>query len=150
MNLLVNGGFESGGFLPGWNVSGGGLSVANGLVDGYSAYSGSSFALLGAVGNNSVLSQTVLLAQGAHYNLSLFLAADGGSPSDFSAVYQFSGQEPVTAFALTDPAASAYQLYSSIVPAPPGSGRINLTLDIVSRDDPGYLALDAVSLLLIA
>ena len=85
-NLLLNGGFETGSFLAGWDVSGSGLSVASGLVDGCTAYSGSYFALLGAVGNNSVLMQSVQLAQSAQYNLSLYLAADGGTPSDCTAV----------------------------------------------------------------
>ena len=145
-NLLLNSGFETAAFPPAWNASGSGLSVTCGPVSGYSAHSGSCFALLGAAGNDSALSQSVQLALGAQYSLSLYLAADGGTPSDFSAVYQFSGQTAVTAFTLTDPPASGYQLYSAVIPAQPGSGAINLTLTLLSRDDPGYLALDDVSL----
>ena len=145
-NLLLNGGFETTAFAPAWNVSGSGLSVTCGPVGGYSAHSGSCFALLGAAGNDSALCQSVQLALGTQYSLSLYLAADGGTPSDFSAVYQFSGQTAVTAFSLTDPPASGYQLYSAVIPAQPGSGAINLTLSLLSRDDPGYLALDDISL----
>jgi hypothetical protein len=131
-------------------VSGSGLSVVSGAVDGYTAQSGSFFALLGAVGNSSVLSQQLLVSAGLQYNLSLFLAADGGAPSGFSAAYQFSSQQPVTAFALLNPPSSAYQLYTTIILAPAGTGQVNMTLQLLSRDDPGYLALDSVQLVQVA
>src|SRR4051812_12004482 len=69
-NIVNNGGFESGGFTPGWTQSGN--TVGTG-VDGFSPHSGSYGAYFQNVGSLSYLDQTLTTIVGATYDLSFFL-----------------------------------------------------------------------------
>jgi hypothetical protein len=152
VNLIVNGGFESGNF-SGWSLSGSADSgdlVVSGSVDGYTAYAGQYFALLGASGSNSVLSSNVTVAAGAAYKLSFALASDGKTTNDLSAVVTvWPTGAATTLFSETNIPATVYVVHSAVFSAPTGSGAVAISLSFLSRDDPGYLALDDVSLVLL-
>ncbi len=137
-NLVMNCGFETGDFTD-WTRSGnlGFTGVTNGSVEGLSAHSGSYFAFLGPIGSDGFISQTLATTAGATYQLQWFLGSDGGTPNDFDA--EING---VPLFSQTNiPSTGAtYTLYAeSFV----GTGSDALTFSF--RNDPGYLALDDIS-----
>ncbi len=85
-NLLTNGGFETGDFTS-W-VTGGNFedtSVVSGAFYVFTgAQEGSSYAVLGPVGGDATLSQTIADSVGS-YTFSFWVNAVGDVPSDFSA-----------------------------------------------------------------
>ncbi|HEX4155075.1 MAG TPA: PEP-CTERM sorting domain-containing protein [Acidobacteriaceae bacterium] len=135
-NLITNGGFETGDFT-GWTVNAGFTVVVSEPFEGFNAHSGNYFAALGNVGSDGTLAQTFSDTSGQTYTLSFYLGSDGGTPNDFSA--WIDGTELLS---LTDiPSTSgSYDLYSYTFT---GTGSDTVTFD--DRDDPGYLALDDVS-----
>jgi hypothetical protein len=130
-DLVVNGGFETGDF-SGWTLSGNtGFTFV-----GNQPQSGNSAAWLGPVGSPGFLSQDVTTTPGQTYNVSYFLASDGGTPNLFTAM--FAGQ---TLFSQTNIPAQGYTQYSFNVKA---TGTTS-TLQFGFRNDPGWLRLDGVS-----
>ena len=98
MNLIVNGGFETGDFT-GWTLGG---NTANTFVgppfDGVGhPFSGLHAAVLGAVGSVGTLSQTFATVPGTSYELSLWGANGGGPPNQVTITLN-----GITAFAATD------------------------------------------------
>ena len=146
-NLLVNGDFETGDF-SGWTVTppgGGGVSggnshvAANGFVHNgvtYNAESGTYFAALGANGSDATLSQTFADVPGGTYAVTFYLASDGETPNDFSVT----GPGSLLLPTMSDIPASPYVPYSGYF-----TGTGSDTITFTSRDDPGYLSLDDVS-----
>jgi len=134
--LIVNGGFETGDF-SGWSVNSGFTSVTTSELD-FLPYSGNYLALMGNVGGLGTLSQTVSTSAGATYFLSMRLGSDGGAPNEFRVDWN-----GATLYDQTDlPSTSGtYQFLSFFVL---GTGSDTLTLS--NRNDPGFLALDDVSL----
>jgi hypothetical protein len=129
-NIVTNCGFETGN-LTGWTLSG---NTGFAGVDG-NPNSGNSAAFLGAVGSLGFLSQTLTTAPGNQYTIRLFMESDGGTPNEFDVEWN-----ATTLFDLTNIAAHPYQeLTFSVV----GTGSDTLTIS--SRDDPGFLSLDDVS-----
>jgi PEP-CTERM motif len=135
-NIVANCGFETGD-LTDWTQSGNvgfvGVVAAN---PPFLPHSGSYFASLGPVGSDGYLSQSLATTAGTTYQLQWYLGSDGGTPNDFDA--EVSGvmftvnNLPGTSGAYLD-----YML--NFVAAGP------TTLSFSFRDDPGYLALDDIS-----
>ena len=145
---LLNSGFESGDFSsfslkPAQQK---GNVVVTGSALGFHPHSGSSFALLGALGAGNVIAQTVSVPEEAVCNVTLFLASDGVLPNGLTVSAQFQGQKAVSLLSLVNVSASAYTSYSAAFYAPVGSGSINVTVSITPSEGAGYLALDDVSL----
>jgi hypothetical protein len=138
-DFIVNGGFETGDF-NGWTVSAGFTSVT-GPFDGFNPHGGNFFAALGNVGGLGTLSQTIVDNPGQLDTLSLYLGSDGGIPNEFKV--EFNGVVLYDQLNLPDTRgnSSQYNLLSFTVA---GTGSDTLTL--FERNDPGYLALDDVSL----
>jgi hypothetical protein len=137
-SLIINGDFETGDF-DGWTLTGmPTYSMVSDFTGGGSgAYSGSDYAMLGSFGVLSYLSQDVATTPGTAYDLSYYLASDGGTPSEFSVAENGTTLSDKTNL--------------------PKSGYVEQNFDFVasadvtdikfgSRDDPGYLSLDDVSL----
>lgn len=136
-NLLTNGGFETGDFTS-W-VTGGNFedtSVVSGAFYVFTgAQEGSSYAVLGPVGGDATLSQTIADSVGS-YTFSFWVNAVGDVPSDFSA--SWNGTKML---GLTNPnTGNVWTQYSySVV----GSG--SDTVSFAFADDPAYIALDNIS-----
>jgi hypothetical protein len=112
-NLVVNCGFESGAFAPGWTLSGNttGSMVGNAVPLGPN--SGNFAAILGAAGSNAILSQTIATTAGTSYSFTFFLGNRGGAlPNFFSA--SFAGN---TLLSLTNSPAFGYTQYTFSVVA---------------------------------
>lgn len=137
-NLLSNGSFETGSFSS-WTTGGNfeDTEVVTGPFYEYSgAQQGSFYAVLGPVGSDGTLSQSFSDTAGASYTFSFWLAAVGDNPSDFTASWD--GSQAIT---LTNPnTGGVYQQYSFTE-----TGTGNDTITFSFRDDPGYIALDNVS-----
>jgi hypothetical protein len=137
-NLLTNGGFETGDFT-GWTTGGNfeDTEVVSGAFYEYTgAQEGSFYAALGPVGTAGTLSQSFTDTAGQLYTFSFWLASVGDSPSSFSA--SFDGQVELN---LTNPNTGANWTQFSFTAT--GTGNDNISFSF--RDDPGYIALDNVS-----
>jgi hypothetical protein len=137
-NLLQNGSFESGDFTN-WSTGGNfeDTFVETGPFYVYSgAQDGSFYAALGPVGTDGTLSQSFADTAGATYTFSFYLNAVGDDPSDFSALWDgnplMSSSDPNTGGTWTLESFTA-------------TGTGNDTISFSFRDDPGYMALDNVS-----
>ncbi len=134
--LIQNGGFETGNFA-GWtqadNIADTG--VISQAYDGFSAENGNAYAILGPVGRDGVLGQTFADAAGGTLTISFWLANDGDVPNDFSA--SLDGNSLVR---LSDAATMGWSEFT-YTKAATGSD----TLQFSFRNDPGYFALDNVS-----
>jgi hypothetical protein len=137
--VFLDGGFEDGppGF-PSWTETGNtGFSGITCPGPGFTVFSGNCSGFFGPVGSDGGITQNATgLIVGDYYTVGFAFEPDGGTPSDFSA--SFGGQ---TLLSLTNPAASAYQLYSFVVRATATSEAFAFNF----RDDPGFLFLDAVT-----
>jgi hypothetical protein len=137
-NLVANGSFETGDFT-GW-TSGGNFEdtfVETGAFYDYTgAQDGIYYAALGPVGSDGTLSQTFSDTAGGHYTFSFWFASVGDNPSDFSASWD--GNQLLS---LTNPnTGSSWTQYTYNV-----TGTGTDTIQFAFRDDPGYMALDNVS-----
>ncbi len=137
-NLVNNGSFETGDFT-GWTTGGNfqDTFVVSGAFGAYGgAQDGNFYAVLGPVGSDGTLSQTLSDTAGAHYTFSFWFASVGDNPSDFSASW-----DGTQLLSLTNPnTGSSYTEYSYSV-----TGTGSDTIQFAFRDDPGYMALDNVS-----
>ncbi|MGD0000496.1 MAG: carbohydrate binding domain-containing protein [Bryobacteraceae bacterium] len=139
-NLVVNCGFETGDF-SGWTTGGnfGATGVTSGPFYAYSvANSGTYYAVLGPVGSDGILSQTLTTNPGDSYTVSFYLDAVGDGTSDFSAYWNtdvlMSVGNPNTGDVWTQ------YLFTVI-----GTGSDTIQLNF--RDDPAYIALDDIVVL---
>jgi hypothetical protein len=133
-NLIVNGGFETGGGenLPNWNGYGA-FGADNSFDTG--AHSGNYFAAFGSVGGDEGIDQSFNDQAGTLYALSFWLASDGYTPNDFN-VYI----DGLNVFSETDiPVGPYYQYSINFI----GTGNDDVSFQ--GRNDPQYLGLDDVS-----
>ena len=137
-NLIVNGGFETGNF-SGWTVTGEtGYADVTRLSHGYfQPESGTYYAMLGSMGAESYLSQTIATSVGSDYAIAFDLASDGGLTNDLTVA---AGSDVL--LNLSNIPASGYTLYTGSFTATSA----DTTISIGTRDDPGYLLLDNVVL----
>jgi hypothetical protein len=137
-NLVANCGFETGDFT-GWTT--GGNFEDTGVSNSFYVYapnSGTYFAYLGPVGSDGTLSQILATIPGVSYTVSWYLGSDGGTPNDFNATWDGTTIFSQSNLPGTD---GGYNLYTFNEVASGNS--TNLTFGF--RNDPGYLALDDVS-----
>lgn len=137
-NLVANCGFETGDFT-GW-TTGGNFEDSEIVTGTYYAYSGANsgtyYAALGPNGSDATLSQTLSTGAGTDYTLAFYLASIGDEFTDFSAYWN--GTQLLS---LTDPnSETVYTLYTYSVT---GTGTDTIQFDF--RDDPGFTALDDIS-----
>jgi hypothetical protein len=137
-NLVINGSFETGDFT-GYTVSGDTdyTGVASGAFYTYTgAEDGGYYAVLGPVGAEGVLNQNIATTSGTSYTFCFWLNAVGDNISNFTASWD---GNPV--YSQSDPnTGNAWTLFSFPVT---GTGFDNITF--IFRDDPGWIALDNVS-----
>ena len=136
-NLLSNGDFQQGGF-GGWALNAGYTDVMSQPFDGYAAMSGTlgtTYAILGPVGADGTLSQGFMDAPEGPLIISFSLASDGGMPNDFSMAF-----DGMVLLSLAEIPVQGWTDYSFDVTATGAD-----SLRFAFRDDPGYLALDGVS-----
>jgi autotransporter passenger strand-loop-strand repeat protein len=138
-NLIRNGGFETGDFT-GWtlNASRGGALVGTEADFGVPAHTGNYFAVLGNFGSTGTLSQTISDTPGAQYTLSYWLAGDGQLPNSFETDWN---GVALAGSIESNAAAFGYQQFVFTV-----TGTGHDTLTFVEEDDPGFWALDDVTL----
>ena len=139
-NLLTNGSFEAdGGSFTGWTTGGNfeDTEVVSGAFYEYTgAEDGNFYAALGPVGSDGTLSQTFNDQAGAQYTISFWFASVGDNPSDFSVAWDGN-----TLLSFTNP--NTGSSWTQFTLQAPGTGTDTLTFSF--RDDPGYIALDNVS-----
>ncbi len=139
-NFVVNGGFETGDFTGWSNDDPSEINVAKtffapGLNTTYSVHSGIYAAFLGPYQTLGTLSQTFSDVSGQVDVFSFYLAGDGFNQN--SLLVQFDGR---TLYSGTNLPAFGYTLFSySVI----GTG--SDTISFISRDDPGFLSLDDIS-----
>ena len=132
MNLVANGGFETGDF-SGWTRSG---NLGDTGVNATSANSGQFGAFLGPVGSQGFLSQALTTVVGQSYELSYFLKNDGGSPNNFSV-----SVGSTTLKSLTDSLAFPFEKFTSSFVATAAA----TPLTFAFQQNPAYFRLDDVS-----
>lgn len=132
VNLVQNGGFETGDFT-GWSGSMSGASVTSGSIY---VHSGAYGANLGPVGALGYLYQTFTTVAGSNYLVSLWLENLGGAPNEFQVTWNghaiFDGVN-LAAFSWTN-----LQFFVAATGA-------STTLQFGFRQDPSYFGLDDVS-----
>jgi hypothetical protein len=138
-NLVVNCGFETGDFT-GWSNTGntGFTGVTNSAPY---VNSGNFGAFLGPVGSDGFLSQNVGAPGSTLYAVSFFLYNDGGTPNDFTVIWNGVDVGPD----LVDAGGFAYTQFSGVLHGNPGAGANSLTFQF--RQDPAYWGLDDVVVL---
>lgn len=131
-DIVVNGGFETGDFT-GWILSG---NPIPGAVDISNPHSGNYAADLSAQSSLGYLEQFLATTPGTLYNLTYFLASDGGTPNEFSA--QLNGTTLIDRMNIPS---QTYTQYSFSFQATGTSTDLKFGF----RNDPGFLHLDDVS-----
>lgn len=137
--LVTNGSFETGDFT-GWTTGGNfeDTEVVSGAFYDYAgAEDGAYYVVLGPVGSDGTLTQTLTTTLGADYTFSFWLNEVGDEPSDFSA-YWDGGTALLTQ---SDPTTGNVWTQFSFSVTGTGSD----TIEFSFRDDPAYMALDNVS-----
>ena len=139
VNLVANGSFETGSFLPEWTPTGNtgftGVECPGAPFAGPG--DGNCDAFFGPVGSVGGITQNLATLPGRFYNINFDFQPDGGTPSSFSAVWD---AQPAL-FSVTNPAASPYQVLHFTALATTSSTSLSFNF----RDDPGFLKLDSVS-----
>ena len=139
-NLLINGSFETGDFT-GWTLSGNIVdTMVEGPLNGVDPEDGNFQAVTGAVGSLNLISQTFSDVSDATYEVSLWEASEGGSPSEFDVAINgtdFIDISPVPT--------SGYAQFTFTF-----TGTGSDTLSISNRNDPNFQFIDNVSVTSVA
>ena len=138
-NLLINGSFETGNFTN-WTQGGntGDTNVVSGPFYQYSgAQSGAFYAVLGPVGSPGSLRQSFRTTPGRPYHVCFWLNAVGDNPSFFNGYW-----DSTQFVSLTNP--NTGRVWTPYVYGP-FTGMGTDTLMFTFRDDPGWIALDHVT-----
>jgi hypothetical protein len=136
--IVANGSFETGDFT-GW-TTGGNFSDTEVVTGGFYVYTGaedgSDYAVLGPVGSDGTLSQTLTTIPAGNYTFSFWLNAVGDDPSDFSASW-----DGTPLYSQSDPTTGNVWTQFSFNVTGTGSDTIAFSF----RDDPAYIVLDNIS-----
>jgi hypothetical protein len=133
VNLVTNGGFETGNF-NGWTQSG---NTGFTLVSSSGSHSGAYDAWLGPVGSDGHLTQNIATVAGQHYTLDFWLSNDGGVPNDFNVSWNGTTLSPQ----FVNLGAQPYTEYKfDVVGGGPSSA-----LEFTFHQDPAFLHLDDIS-----
>jgi hypothetical protein len=139
--LVVNGGFQTGGF-SGWTLNGDNDNfVDDGSETGITPQSGRYEAVLGQAGSLGYLSQTLATTPGANYSLSFWIESDGQVPNKFLASWN-----EKTLLDDADIPAIGWTNLQFLVNAT-GTSTV---LQFGFQDDNSYLGLDDISVLPVA
>lgn len=134
VELVSNGGFESG--LTDWTQAG---NTGFTGVDGSLVHSGASAFFTGPIGSDGFLSQAIATVAGTVYDISFWVANDGGATADFGVA--FDGN---SLYNETDVAGYGYTLFTfASVMATSASTLLSFNF----RQDPAYYRLDDVSVM---
>jgi hypothetical protein len=137
-NLVTNCGFETGDF-SGWSQGGNtGATFVASNFDSFTPNSGTFFAALGPVGSDGTLSQTLTTVPGTLYAITWFLGSDGGTPNDFSATW---GGTTLFSQKNLPTTNGTYNEFTTNIAASTSTTVLMFSF----RNDPGYQALDDVS-----
>ena len=130
-SIVVNGSFETG-TIAGWTD--GGNTGWNSAVSGANAPGQGSFGVSnGAIGSFSLLSQTLATNAGTSYDISFWIQNDGAGIFNV----RFDGVTIYSESGVSHP----YTLHTLTAVATTGS----TVLQLQSRDDPGFIEFDAIS-----
>jgi hypothetical protein len=140
-NLVTNGGFETGDF-SGWTQSGNDMFVFV-FNQPNVPYAGGNAAQIGAIGSDGFLAQTLATTIGQAYQVSFWhlYGQDSGAPNDFSA--SFGGISLLSQANVSVPSTWTHYVFN--ITATSASTQLKFAF----RDDPGYQALDNVSVTLV-
>src|SRR5579871_1244090 len=134
-NLVTNGDFETGD-SSGWTLTGNTGFTGVNQGEGASPHGGSDAFSFGAIGSDSILSQTIATTPGAYYEVDFWLENQGAPPNDFTALWN--GTQLLS---LANEGPFGYHEYSFDVLATGTS----TTLEFDGRQDPSWFQLDDVS-----
>ncbi|HVF95013.1 MAG TPA: PEPxxWA-CTERM sorting domain-containing protein [Sphingomonas sp.] len=136
INLVNNGGFETGNFTGWTQFDNTGFTVVTGATGNIAPHGGQYQAVFGAVGSTGGITQTLNTVVGETYSISLWAANEGGTPN-FGSV-SFGG---ILLGSLTDAPAFDYTNYTFQAVATSASTALSFSF----RNDPSYYHLDDVS-----
>lgn len=135
-NLVANGGFETGDFT-GWTL----VNASGDLVKGAPfAYTGNYGAALGTEGSLGYLIQQLTTTPDTEYEINFWLRSDGQTPNEFDVAF---GSD--TVMDQTDVPRAAYTEYTFYAYSATGVAGDSTDFSIGARNDPGFFALDDVS-----
>lgn len=139
-NLLINGSFETGDFT-GWTLSGNIVdTMVEGRLNGVDPEDGNFQAVTGAVGSLNLISQTFSDVSDATYEVSLWEASEGGSPSEFDVAINGTDFIDISPVPM-----SGYAQFTFTF-----TGTGSDMLSISNRNDPNFQFIDNVSVTSVA
>jgi hypothetical protein len=124
INLIQNGGFETGNFSS-WQLGGNTVGIA---VSSLSAYSGLYVAALGSVGSSNLLSLTEHVVAGASHSLQFWVSTSdsGATPISLQVITKFKSHAAVSRYNATD-LPDGYRIVCVVLPAFPSADSLKLS-----------------------